>query len=267
MPDEIVVVVPSEVFTGEVMGNTRLNINQQAKDADRKADLISLFQTFNPTEVLNVINSLGLSIFNVDKPYDAPNAIDEEFTSSVLDAKWSTATDGGTPSSNAIQTGLSSVRRIVPNHATLPFFVYQAAPSGTYKVRAKIAVQKSSSGNVFGGLGFRTSGSTFSAIGIKVTSGGGPTGIERFDWSPITVLQGETAIFNTAVIKEFIYYEIEQTATDVILRASIDGFVFNAEMIYSGNVANRIGIAGFGVGGAVLVDWFRKVDASGFTGK
>lgn len=216
-------------------------------------------------------SSNGFSYFCPDAPYLAPSAFDDEFSGASLDAKWSTigtpTIEYNTPSSHlrmqAGDTGFNGICQTIVSGAAHKFRIKTYAPErigdhfglyvgiGTTEFYGLTLYKFGSSPNPSCGL----------AIGCHFPRSGG------FSLFSSQYLELANHIYG---YQGAWWLEVEITSGDMICRFSRDGINF-VQMFQTGNNwgFTRICIGGDNnnAAGKRLVDWFRKVDSSGYTGK
>lgn len=204
-------------------------------------------------------SSNNFSYFHPDAPYASPNAKDDDFTGSSLDAKWTRHASGENPTLafNAPHSFLSIDSN---GYSGNNFFYYQAAPAGAFKFRAKIVNNGEVSQNMIG-------------IGIQHASGFaflyflGNQQVNRITGSALNGLSGTNFATMPTGVRQ-LWIEIERTASALLGRYSLDGIHFSAATSFGNLTPTQIGFAGGGsTGNKMLIDWFRIVDASNYTGR
>ncbi len=197
------------------------------------------------------------------------NAMDDEFESSSLDAKW---TQRNTPTlSYFAENGVTGVA--APQSAADNFrFITQAVPAGNWKVRAKLALSGSSTNFRAGGIAILKATTTdkFIYVGVEYNSGWKLTVSKFTNWTTFSTNSASNT-FSTDIGElhgRFVYVEAEYDGTNVIFRYSNNGLVF--EQLFSETLATFLGSMtevglcvntnGAAIGTTtLLVDWFRRI--------
>jgi hypothetical protein len=211
----------------------------------------------------------GAGLVEPDTPPTSPNALDDEFNGTSIDAKWvrNTSISGG---SCTVAVG-SGILRITTG-ATGDPHCYGQAISGNFKVRAKIGMLTTTIGSAY---------ANFQQCGLYVYRS---TGTKRISFHLLSNLNLEigrwTAVtFNTATayganmvkrdFESFIYVEMEYDGTNIISRVSRTGHEGTFFQVASETAASHLGGAPTEVGlmanassaTAVMLtcDWFRRI--------
>lgn len=222
-------------------------------------------------------NSLAYSsgsdaIYNrkVDVPPTVPNAMDDEFEGESLDAKW-TILDQQTGDTIALDNGCL-IMESPTGHAHRRFAIVQTTPSGSWKVRAKLAIE-SLIWNFYGiGLMVRCSSSdkwiwfglmAHSSCGVLTGFGQANTGDS---------VAAEYDMCNYVSHECYLELEYDSVNTKMIWRISTTGNAYRLIREYP--VADFLGVApdqvgitthpydntGYGWGGLMTCDWFRVTE-------
>ncbi len=204
--------------------------------------------------------------FDPDAPYTAPSTYDDEFDGASLNAKWTRNTTGVTPTTITANTP--------PHHLTINttastqgFGYYQTPPaSGNWKYRAKV---RSTSGSSYAGIYVKTGAGNYIAVGFIII--GGSYKVTRYTFSSLsTPLTGAELAGNPSGDNIYLgYVEIEYTSGILYVNYSVDGVIFPTRVSQGASTTpTEIGFYGYtNADIPIYFDWFRKVDATGFTGR
>jgi len=205
-----------------------------------------------------------------DAPADSPNAMDDEFVGGSLDAKWTTHLHASaTATVSASHLGLWAPYNV----QTRNIYVTQPAPSGTWRVRAKLSIDGTFwNHHLVGLIAQRGSGDSTKTVtaqfGYWSSQQGTLLGC-RYTKADASQIDYEGDLYNT----QFPFYaELEYDGTNVIFRSSVSGAFYG--QIWKETVATHLGGAPEQVGIMFVhyptdnstncepyatADWFRRM--------
>ena len=221
----------------------------------------------------------GYSKFDPDAPYLSPSAYDDEFDGAALDSKW---TLFGTALTVKDFTILPSLLAIKANNGNLHgYFQTLAGSASNQKFRGKFLLPNSdqsaynldtSNDYIFTGLICQTTEASNNiyelSFYLQNYAFNGQLNKWSSDTSYIQTLVSN-AISNTMNIP-YVYLEIynDNTNNKTVFSYSFNGYTFNKIYEISGVQLSKVGFYTRGSSAKkAFVDWFRKVGASGFTGR
>jgi hypothetical protein len=206
-----------------------------------------------------------------DIPPSSANALDDEFTGSGLNtSKWSWMNQGSGLQQASANQGNSHLNMVAPigagysNHRIL----YQAVPSGAFKVRCKVAlIVDRQNGNAQAGL-YVSDGTNIIFVCIMQGTGGTTQTLSVTGLTDVNNSGTATnyAIANNIALAGRAYFEIEHDATNRYFRVSPTGAAGSFLTLYSQDktlvlTPTRIGI-GVNAGQSSIIgsfDWFRRI--------
>lgn len=236
------------------------------KTANNRFETISLADLKTALEIPAGGASNGFSKFDPDAPYVSPSVYDDDFNEPALDSKWSFFNFGAT---NYNLTDIySRYRQFALDYQWRG--ISQVLPSsGDWKFRTKISLQ-SSSQEQNAGL-FLTNGTAIYAFAFRQTCApANPNSNLHYEsWSSATSFSGGGDVYSGINLFNTIYLQITKTGSNYYFDFSMNGLEFHR--IHNPSISFTptdicIGTRGDTVQ-PMLCDWFRKVDASGFTGR
>jgi hypothetical protein len=201
-----------------------------------------------------------------DAPPATPNALDDEFTGSSLNAKWAWINQSN--ASASVANG--SLRLSSATGDRVWSLLLQSAPAAPWTIAAKFRMQGALADFTSAGIAVRNSASGAHAnVGLyfKSTDPGGG-GIELQEYSDLTTYVADIAIARFGFIHPGIYMKLVNDGTNLTSFYSLDGITYTqvaqtAIATVLGAV-NQVGLSVWSINGGgssfdLIVDWFRRL--------
>lgn len=193
----------------------------------------------------------------------SPDTMDDEFTATSLDAKWTWRNQG---SATATLTNGALILKAPQNNSESVRIIEQTAPTAPWKFRAKVAgaFRYANYSRVYFGV-LENSAGKFTAHYIGYINGA-MYGIERYNST--TSWNSRPYEYPTGFPVRPLYFEIENDSTNLIFRVSATGHRYDEVM--SETIASFVGTANRIIlgandltntadGAAGIFEWFRRI--------
>ncbi len=193
---------------------------------------------------------------DIDAPYDTPNAKDDEFTGTSLDAKWTRHTGGTTPTVTFNQP--TSWTKFVSNSATQAWAYTQPVPAGDWTLVAKVRNSRNGTASC-AGIGYCIDANKLRGICLHGNSVA-TNSIQHMYYTSLSTLNAGNSILT--VNAGISYVGLRKVGGTMSLLWSLDGIDWIENAWDYVETPLTFAIFGLGNGNTNAFDWVRILQGS-----